>query len=833
MMSLDTTAGRDGVSARRSAGTPSHMTPSSRHHDSLIEALGALEFPQVLEVVAGFAAGPLGAERIRRRRPSSDAVAVARDLAPVGELLTLYAAGEEVEAWPVPELGTALTRLRLEGSVLEGAELFLIHQTLVAARATAAELRRVAERAPLTGTLRVPIPDAAVDKRLAASVDERGEVLDSASPALARARREVHASRERLIKKLEAILRSVDPAAVPSGATITVRNGRYVIPVRRDSRARPDGIVHDESATAGTLFVEPGGAVELGNALRAAIAEAEREALRVLRELTELLRPEADALAAAHGMCVALDDLVARARYGRAVGAAVPAVLPQGSALLMRHARHPLLLARGVSVVPFDLTLEPGEHTLLISGPNTGGKTVLLKTVGVTALAVQSGIVPPLGEGSALPVFSRVFADIGDHQSIAADLSTFSAHVATLRRVLDEADPATLVLIDEIGSGTDPAEGGALAAASLRALTARRALTVATTHLGALKALAAETPGIVNGSLQFDAEQLAPTYRFQKGAPGRSYGLAIARRLGVAGEVLAAAESMVAPGERSLDALLESAEARERALSADQAELADRLARAEREAAGLEALAESLGVRERELKARQKDADRRARAEARDILLAARGRVEQALKAAAAAVSDDAAREARRLLEDAIQGNTDSEETSADSADRSGVTIGALEPGSRVRLESGALGRLLEVRDDGKAVVMAGAVRLVVPARGLVAVAGTPTGQRSWGRREGEAARSGPSSGGAAELAPMEIDLRGMRVDEAQSVTVAALDAAVLADHPFLRIIHGMGTGAVRKRVREVLGRDRRVARFEFAPRNQGGNGVTIVEFVA
>ena len=815
------------MSAHRSAGTPSLILP-----DGMSDARVALEFSQVQEIVAGYAAGPLGADRVRSRRPSVEPGWIAAELVPIGELLTLYAQGGAVESWPVPAIVAILPRLRLDGSVLEGGELHTIHQVITSARAVATELRRIAEPAPAAARLRAVVPDAAIEKRLAASVDERGEVLDSASPALLKARREVHAARERLVKKLETILRSVDTNAVPSGATITVRNGRYVIPVRRDSRARPDGIVHDESATAGTLFVEPGAAVELGNALRSAVADAEREVLRVLRDLTELLRPHADELAAAHEMCVALDDLVARARYARAAGAAIPAVRSAGSGLVLKNARHPLLLARGIPVVPFDLTLEGEERTLLVSGPNTGGKTVMLKTVGLAALCVQSGIVPPIGEGSALPVFTRIFADIGDHQSIAADLSTFSAHVATLRRVLDESDRGTLVLIDEIGSGTDPAEGGALASASLRALTARGAITVATTHLGALKALASETAGVVNGSLHFDAERLEPTYRFQKGAPGRSYGLAIARRLGVAEDVLRAAEAMVSPGERSLDALLEAAEAREHALADAQAALSEKLERAELDAARLAFEMESFQARERELRAQEKDAERRARAEARDILLAARGRVEAALRAAEAATTEEAARLARRQLEDAIQAEP---VPAADDAAEP-VDAGGLKAGGRVRLETGAVGKLVEFRDDGRAVVMAGAVRLVVPVKGLVALSPAQTAKerRKWGRDEpASRAPASPKAAEAAVEAAMEIDLRGMRVDEAASVTVAALDAAVLADHPFLRIIHGMGTGAVRSKVREMLQRDRRVARFEFAPRNQGGNGVTIVEFLA
>ncbi|HEV8612298.1 MAG TPA: hypothetical protein VGQ73_02235, partial [Gemmatimonadales bacterium] len=486
MTVLDSTAVPDGVSAHWSAGTPSPLGPEAS------AALEVLEFRGVLDLVADGAAGPLGAARVRGRQPSSDLEWIRAELAPVAELLGVFADGGSLDVLPVPELAAVLSRLRLEGSVLEGRELVAIQRTLVAARAAAAELRRIAPIAPLTASRLAPVPEAALEKRIGQVVDESGAVLDSASPALLRARREIQASRERLVKKLETVLRGVDAKAVDAGASVTMRNGRYVIPVRRDSRARPEGIVHDESASAGTLFVEPTATVELGNALRAAIAEAEREALRVLRELTERLRPHADPLEQAHEMCVALDDLLARVRFARSAAAAVPTMLESGAGMVVRQARHPLLLGRGIEVVPFELELAEAECTLVISGPNAGGKTVLLKTVGLAAALAQSGIVPPLGPGSALPVFERIVADIGDHQSIAADLSTFSGHVAVLRRMLEQAEPATLILIDEIGSGTDPAEGAALAAAALRALTAAGARTIATTHLGALKALASQ-----------------------------------------------------------------------------------------------------------------------------------------------------------------------------------------------------------------------------------------------------------------------------------------------------------------------------------------------------
>ncbi len=648
-MSLSPDAIATGVPAHWRGGTPSPLAA-----EWSADALETIEFGQVIELVAARTVGPLGAARVRSRRPTDDLAWIAAELGEVGEIAALVRKGDALLVEPIPDVSRTLGRLRIEGSVLEGVQLAAMHRVLVAARLIVADLRRVAETAPLAGAMARPLPDKAIERRLEQSVEADGSLLDTASPRLAAARREVQAARARLLRKLETLLRGLDTNTAPVDASVTVRGGRYVIPVRRDSRNRPGGIVHDESGSAGTLFIEPAEAIELGNALREAQVNEERETLRVLRELTDLLRPEQPTLRDLVEMCVAVDDLVARARYAVDTGGEVPEVAAAPAALRIVDGRHPLLLAGAEPVVPFDLELPPDERTLLISGPNTGGKTVLLKAVGLAAALAQSGIVPPVGAGSRLPVFRRYYADIGDRQSIAASLSTFSAHVRMLRRILEEADDATLVLLDEVGSGTDPAEGAALAAATLVSLTGRGTLTLATTHLGSLKDVASHTPGVVNASLQFDAATLTPTYRFLKGVPGRSYGLAIARRLGVAPEILADAEARVPDAERSLDALLAAVEERQRELTTAQAALAERTVELDSLEARLALQQTSQAARETELKRREKEADRAARQQARAYLLEARQRVEEALGAARGA-ADDAAREARRLVEDGIQ----------------------------------------------------------------------------------------------------------------------------------------------------------------------------------
>jgi DNA mismatch repair protein MutS2 len=787
-----------------------------------VEALDTIELPAVLAIVAGHAAGPLGAERVRARRPTADLGWIRQELARVGEVAALVRKGDGLLAEPVPDVRPALSRLRVEGSVLEGTELLGIGRVLGAGRAVHADLTRVAPQAPRSAELLCELPDRRLDRRIEQSIGPDGEVLDAASPRLAAARREVHDARQRLIRRLESLLRGMDAASLPQGATVTMREGRYVVPVRRDSRSRPQGIVHDESASAGTLFIEPAEAIELGNALREAQVAEQRETLRVLRELTDLLRPQLPAIRATLELAITVDDLVARARYAFAVDAEVPVVEPAPAAVVIRNGRHPLLLAGGAPVVPFDLELAADECTLLVSGPNTGGKTVLLKGTALMSALAQSGIAPPLGAESRLPVFTRYFADIGDRQSIAASLSTFSAHVRALGTILAESDAATLVLLDEIGSGTDPTEGAALAAAVLATLTTRGATTLATTHLGALKDLATHTPGVVNGSLEFDGATLAPSYRFQKGVPGRSWGLAIARRLGIPGDVLADAEARVPDAEKSLDALLASVEERSRVLDSDQAALAARQLDAEGLAARLSLQQEAQEARERELRRREKEAERQGREQARAFLLDARERVEAALARARESADDAAAREARRMVEEGVASLREPQDAPEGWSDGQMDRGGGAAVGSRVRLSTGGTGRVAEVRPDGKLVVVAGAMRMVVAPDAVTVAAEVRETRR-------EAHRStGPSD---HQPIPYQIDLRGMTGDEAEAATVAAVDAAVLAEHPFLRIIHGMGTGVVRDRVHRVVRDDRRIAKFALAPRNQGGSGVTIVEF--
>lgn len=687
-------------------------------------ALAAIEFPAALDLVAQHAVSLQGAARIRSLRPQTDPILVRHELDRVAQYLARFEAGDDVRAEAFPDVGPALARLKLEGAVLEGSELAALGAVLAAARTVHGRLARLGRPAPLVAALAVEPPPRALEEALAAALEPDGLVKDSASRDLAAARREVREAREGLVKRLGTILASLDPRHVPPDAAATVRGGRYVVPVRREARSRLGGIVHDESATHATLFVEPSETIELGNHLREAEAAEAREVLRVLRELTERLRPHAEALDAAVEMLTAADACAARARFAAESRACPPAVVERSEGTLaITGGSHPLLLGGERPAVPFDLVLEPGERTVLVSGPNTGGKTVLLKAVGLVVALAQSGVLPPVGPGTRLPVFAALFADIGDRQSIQESLSTFSAHVAALKEVLEEAGDGSLALLDELGTGTDPAEGAALAAGVLRALTARGCTTLATTHLGSLKELASREPGIVNASLQFDAALLVPTFRFTKGIPGRSYGLAIARRLGLDAAVLAEAEQSLPAELRTLETTLAGLEARLQALERREAAVESRAAAQERQGEDAARKGVALAEREREIREREKELERAGKRAMRAYLLEARGEVERAI---ALARQEQRERDARRVVEDAIAAlgaetpapaPVEGEAAAVHAAPA--APAGPLAPGGRVRIPALGIEGSLESMQGDQATVLVRGRRVRVPAATL------------------------------------------------------------------------------------------------------------------
>ncbi|MGH7618175.1 MAG: endonuclease MutS2, partial [Gemmatimonadaceae bacterium] len=567
-------------------------------------------------------------------------------------------------------------------------------------------------------------------------------------------------------------------------------------------------------------------AVEFGNRMRELESDEIEEVERILFELTDELRPRREDMIATLEALVELDSLYARAQFAIKYACWPATLVPSRDGFDIRNGRHPLLLAQGAQVVPFDLAMSAGERTLLVSGPNTGGKTVLLKALGLISALSQSGVPAPVGPESRVPIFDDAFADVGDEQSIQASLSTFSAHLKNLAEILRLSTADSLVVIDELGSGTDPIEGAALGWAVLEELTTRGTMTVATTHLGTLKELATQVPGVVNASLQFDAVALAPTYRLVKGIPGRSYGISIARRLQLPDAVVARAEERLPQQERDVAALIERLETREEELTTRERETASILEEARRRIA-------DVAKRERAVRERERVAEKTSRQDARRYLLDARAEIDRTikdLKARAVADVDDAGREARQRAEElAAKQNAELERLEREEANVQRRTASVarrpdlpIVQGDAVEVATlgGKIGRVLELR-DGDAVVAMGAIKLTVARTALVRSEQAPVSEAA-----------GAWTGDLPEVhVPTEIDLRGMRPDEAEAVVMQALDAAVRADLRSLRIIHGKGTGALRERVAEMLTKDTRVRGFRSGAWNEGGAGVTFAEF--
>ena len=794
-------------------------------------ALRVIEFPRVLDLVAGRATSELGAAMIARLEPHTDRAQLESEHARVAAVRSIIQGDQPWHPEPLPNLLSPLSRLRVEGVVWNGTELLAGAQLLRSSRRTRDALRD--ERRPaLARAVLAPLADRLVAAKTQEDAIERtlqddATVRDDASPALRRVRRELRSAEGELVRLLERVIEKLEPHHRVSDMSVTVRDGRYVIPVRREGRGNVGGIVHGASATGATLFVEPPAAVEFGNRIRELEAEEREEVDRILRELTDALRPHREAMVDATDAMAMLDSLFARAKFALEFRCMATTLVGATDGFVVHDGRHPLLMSQGLAVVPFDLEMQSSERTLLVSGPNTGGKTVLLKALALISAMAQSGIPAPAGAESRIAVYDDFFADIGDEQSIEASLSTFSAHVKNLAEIVRSATSASLVLVDELGSGTDPVEGSALGWAILEDLTRRGTMTIATTHLGALKELATEVPGVVNASLQFDAEALAPTYRLIKGIPGRSYGISIARRLALPENVVARAEERLPKQERDVAALIEQLEKRSEALTAREQETAAVLDDARQRMA-------DLARRERNVRERERRVEHESRQEARRYLLDARREIERTLrelKKTESEALEEAGREARQRAEQ-LAARQASELERLDREDANVArrdAVRATPPrgptreiaaGSWVDVATlgGKAARVIELR-DANAVVAVGAIKMTVPLTALTPTESPPVDVAvAWTADLPEA------------TAPTEIDVRGMRVDEAEGIVMQALDAAVRADLRSLRIIHGKGTGALRERVAEMLTKDTRVKQFRLGAWNEGGAGVTVAE---
>jgi DNA mismatch repair protein MutS2 len=656
-------------------------------------------------------------------------------------------------------------------------------------------------------------------------VDERGEVLDSASDKLAEIRRELRVAHDRLTAKLHRLVS--DPKVTPmlQEPIVTQRDGRFVIPLRAEFKGRIKAVVHDQSASGATLFIEPLQVVDLNNAVRELELAERDEVRRILQRLSEEVGRHEEAIVGTVEALARLDLALAKARYAESIRAAEPGVREfdmaredghPGSTLRLIQARHPLLESE--AVVPIDVTMDRDTYALVITGPNTGGKTVALKTAGLLALMAQCGLHLPCEAASELSVFDAVYADIGDEQSIEQSLSTFSSHVSNVIRILRDATRASLVVLDELGAGTDPEEGSALARSILDAFRARPTTTLVATHYPELKVYANATEGVRNASVEFDLETLRPTYRLSIGLPGRSNALAIATRLGLPPEIIANAQAYLSPDSLKVESLLDEIH-REK----------DRVRQ------WLHEVEESRD----QLAASQAALDRRLEAiesERRQILAEAREKVESELEAlrqelrelrrrlAAAAQPLDALRDVERELE-ALEEEAPLESGQESAAPGSGIRLG-----DRVIVRNLGTSGVITQLAPQEAEVQVGRLRIKARLEDLSfpSVGAIPANAPRSARHAPHEA--GRASQGLGEAPPLEVDLRGRMADEALEELERRLDAAYLANLPFLRIIHGKGTGRLRQVIREALKENPYVASFQAGGEKEGGEGVTVVK---
>jgi DNA mismatch repair protein MutS2 len=658
--------------------------------------------------------------------------------------------------------------------------------------------------------------DKVLEFNIDRAIDENAAVRASASRELQSIRRSIAEKYDHLRKSLESILRNVSDLGFSQEEIITTREGRMVIPVKVEHKNRVPGFIHSASASGATVFIEPTETLELNNDIRGLHFQEQREVERILKALTQQIAETRDPLTTNLDILASLDALQAKARYSIEVLGVEPAITVDGPVRLVQ-ARHPVLMIHhGLEgTVPLDLKLGEGYNCLVISGPNAGGKSVAMKCVGLLCMMVQAGLHIPAGEGSALRVFQKVFVDIGDDQSIESDLSTFSSHLQNLKAIAERADAQSLVLIDEIGSGTDPAEGGAIAAAVLEHLTRRGAFTIATTHQGALKVFAHETEGVENGAMEFDLETLEPTYRFTTGIPGSSYALEMAGRLGFDDGLMRRAHDFLGHRQTRLETLLTELES-----SAQQSRR--HLEELTKEKLRLDSLVREYEEKVSSLKVEVRTVKRTALEEARAIVERANAAIERSVREIREQNADrDTVRRVREEIDELKERIASMHAEVSEEPPPEPET--ALSVGSRVTIRQGTdVGEITSLSADGKtAVVVLGSVKVRVPLSDL----------------RGAGGRAVSSTAGAAENTrelPLEVhrevDLRGMTGDEALPLLDKFIDTATLAGLHRIDIIHGKGTGALRKRVSEFLAHDPRVQSFRLGEWNEGSTGATVVE---
>lgn len=778
----------------------------------------ALEYDKVINLLIEQADSEPGRNLIRHLRPSSDADKVKKWIQGTAEGLDLLRIKADISLTGLKEIRGTIRRAEMSG-LLSPQELLNISSTIAVGRRFKQLMLKIDKEEnplPILRSIAEGLAGlSALQKAITSCIDDEAQVIDTASPELKRIRRDIFTTQERIRTSLEQMIRNSHIQKMTQESIITIRNNRYVIPVKQEYRSMFGGIVHDTSASGATLFIEPEIAVALNNKLRELESAEEKEIERILLQLTLQVKDDAEALKENLRLLAELDLIIAKARFGKMMKGVCPQINDDGI-IHLKQARHPLIPA--AEVVPIDVELGNNYQGIVITGPNTGGKTVSLKTVGLLALMSQSGLPIPAEEGSTLPVFSGIFADIGDEQSIEQNLSTFSSHMTHIIQILERIDKNSLVLLDEIGAGTDPTEGTALAIAILDHILNQGCLLMATTHYSDLKLYAHSRKGLINASVEFDVKSLRPTYQLLIGIPGRSNAFAIASRLGLSSRIIQAAKSQLSAEDNRLEKMIGD-------LSSDQKAIREERKQAEALRREAEALHRELQQKLSSWEAEKARLYEKARQEARSIVSRSRTEAEEVLrqlrewaKQRPDTLKEHQLIEAKKRLDDAVP-----EPAPTKSSDLPQEVKGPIGVGDEVLVETvNQKGEVIELIGDHEYLVQVGVLRMKVDRKNL--------------RRLGSVNSSSPKTTVAhtsvklaSKTVRPELDLRGKLVEEAIAEIDKYLDDAILAGYQEVSLIHGKGTGALRTGVQNFLRTHPNVKSFRIGGHGEGGSGVTLV----
>ena len=780
--------------------------------------LRVLEFNKIMDMLAALCSTEPGQEAARALKPSGDAATVLLWQAQTEEATAVFAYNGGNPMAHFTDVRPFL-KIAKAGGTLSPKALLQVADALKAARIVRNALVTDREDTPnLTELGSRLATNRSLEEEIFDAIISEDEISDHASPELANIRRQMRVLNERVRDKLNAIIRSSTMQKYLMDAIVTMRNGRYVVPVKAECRGSVPGIVHDQSGTGSTLFVEPMAVVEAGNELKQWTVKEHNEIERILGEFSDRVAPDAELIAHNHDLLSQLDVIFAKAALSRQMNAVPPKLNERGHVRLIQ-ARHPLIDPR--KVVPSTLWLGEDFTTLVITGPNTGGKTVTLKTVGLLSLMAQAGMQIPAAYGSELAIFDEVFADIGDEQSIEQSLSTFSSHMTNIVDILQNVTPNSLALFDELGAGTDPTEGAALAMSILNHLLEMKVTTMATTHYSELKAFALSTPGVENASVEFNVETLRPTYRLSIGVPGKSNAFEISRKLGLPEFLIDDASKRLSKDAVRFEDVIANTEYH-RQIAEKERELAEQ---AHRETTRLRDEAEKL---QRELAARRESELRKAKDEARKVLQKAQRESEQIIadlkKQRNTGVKEHELHAMRSRLQDAIDDTAEKLQ-----AGEEGGAITSLKPGDTVLLINlNTKATVLTAPDaKGECTVQAGALKLKANIADMRAA--KPDKPEKKGRQP-----AGKNSGSShinvsARAVETECDVRGMTLDEALLAVDMFLDGAMLNKLRQVYIIHGKGTGTLRAGIQSALKKNPAVKEFRLGKYGEGEDGVTVV----